>query len=244
MLLVRTPTTQAVLLEQPDLLCAIPERIGALFLLYDSHKNDPMAGNPFASVFAKILEVGTRKIVSRRPAWFACGWCAFSRVCCSRAGWSSDNASSMPAATGSASGRHPLPPAVSSIADAYRFSGVFAYPRGCVAGTGAFAQHPQQRAVLAHGLRTPLFNSTYHLYPQRRKPALAYSAHHPTCPSFAWRHPCVYVPSARTGRALRGCGCEPTWPLTQPTRLWYTRVPCTPLRGFAGAVAENRSPSD
>jgi len=46
----------AFLLEQPDLLPGIPERIGALFLLYDSHKNDSMSLNPFASVFAKILE--------------------------------------------------------------------------------------------------------------------------------------------------------------------------------------------
>jgi hypothetical protein len=52
----RICTALALLLEHADLLPGVASRIGVLYLMYDVHKNGPLAANPFTSVFAKILE--------------------------------------------------------------------------------------------------------------------------------------------------------------------------------------------
>lgn len=44
-----------MLLEQPDLLPGTTQRLVALFVLYDLHKNDPIAQSPFITLFARIL---------------------------------------------------------------------------------------------------------------------------------------------------------------------------------------------
>jgi len=46
----------ALFVEHPDLMPQVHNRIGVLYLLYDLHKNGPLAANPFTSVFVQILE--------------------------------------------------------------------------------------------------------------------------------------------------------------------------------------------
>jgi hypothetical protein len=41
----------ALLLEQPDLLPALPHRIAAVYLLYEQYKGETLATNPLTSVY-------------------------------------------------------------------------------------------------------------------------------------------------------------------------------------------------
>ena len=52
-------TAIVLLLQNPDLLPHPTQKLAAMFLLYEMYKNEPVASNPFASVFVHLL-VSTR----------------------------------------------------------------------------------------------------------------------------------------------------------------------------------------